>query len=257
MKIGFRTATFYKWGLDRTLQTLAQAGYDGVDIALEHPDTNPILLKDPQKVDQVRRMIADAGLELVAVSWHIGCNPESISHTMDIAQQMGANLVITNGDPIPLAGAKAEWPRTVERIRKLAELAEKKGLILALEPDFVPGFTIASSAEFERLADEVDSPCLKLNLDINHAAISDDDFLASIRRLRQYLVGLHLSDSRNRVHEHLIPGQGELDWLQIRSTLDEIGFDGYCVIDIFDDFDTPGRTATESLQALKRMWNMK
>jgi sugar phosphate isomerase/epimerase len=257
MRFGFRTQTFYKWSLERTCKALFEIGYDAVDITLEHPDTNPVRLSDPKETAAVRKIVADAGLEMMAVSYHIGCDVPTISHVMDIGLELGTDLLIVNGDPTPSAGLEAEWPRTVERVRKLTELAEPMGITLAMEPDFVPGFTVASSADFERLAKEVDSPALKLNFDINHAVKTDGDYLAWLRRLREYLVHVHLSDSRNRVHQHLIPGQGELDWKEIKATLDEIGYSGYHVVDIWDDFDTPAATARESLLALKRLWKIE
>lgn len=258
MKFGFRTHGFYKWGMRRTCEALAEIGYDGVDITFEHPDANPIRLSDPKEAAAVRKMVSDAGLELIAVSYHAGCDVPTISHTMDVALELGTNLVIISGDPTPSTGLEAEWPHTVERVRKLTELAEPIGITLAMRPDFVPGYTVASSADFERLAKEVDSPALKLSFDVNHAAKSDDDYLAWMRRLGEYIVVVHLSDIRNRVHRHLVPGQGELDWAAIKATLDEIGYRGYYVpaFAIWDDLDYPDVSARDSLLALERLWGL-
>ena len=165
--------------------------------------------------------------------------------------------MIVNGDPTPAAGLEAEWPRTVERVRRLTELAEGVDITLAVEPDFVPGFTVASSADFERLVNEVNSPALKLNFDTNHAAITEEDYLYWLRRLSDYVVLLHLSDSKNRKHGHLIPGDGELDWTEMKATLDEIGYRSCYVVDIFSDWDTPDVTAGRSLVALKRLWGLE
>ena len=248
---------FYKWSLERACHALAEMGYHGLNVALEHPDTNPILLSDPKNASAVRKVIVGAGLEVIAVSYHIGLDLQTLTRTMDIALELGTNMIIINGDPTPSVGAKAQWPRTVERVKRVADVAERKDIVLAVEPDYVPGFTIASSAEFEQLAKEVNSPVLKLNMDINHAAKTDDDYLAALRRLADYLVHVHLSDSRNRVHEHLIPGQGDIDWKRLKSTFDEIGYTGYYVLDLFEDLDTPDVSARESLAAIKRLWEVE
>ena len=102
----------------------------------------------------------------------------------------------------------------------------------------------------------VDSPRLKLNFDINHAAKTDDDCLAWLRKLKDYLVHIHLSDSRNRVHQHLIPGDGDLDWGEVKKVLEDIQYTGHCVIDIWDDYDTPDITARRSLLELKNLWGL-
>jgi len=256
MKFGFRTQTFYKWGMDRICKALADIGYKGIDVSLEHPDTNPIMLSNSKRVSKISKIISHSGLELFAVSYHMSCDVSTISHTMDIALELGTNLVITNGDPVPLAGAQAEWSNTVNRTKKLCEIAEKKGILLAIEPDYVPGFTVASSKEFEQLAKEVNSPNLKVNFDINHAVKTDDDYIMWMHRLRNFFAGVHLSDSKGRIHDHLMPGKGELDWGKIKHTLDEIGYDGYYVIDIFEEYDTPDMTAREALTGLKSVWGI-
>ena len=82
MKFGFRTQTFYKRSLERTLRALAEIGFDGVDIALEHPDTNPIRLSDPEEVAAVGKMVSDAGLDMMAASYHVGCDVPRTSHVV-------------------------------------------------------------------------------------------------------------------------------------------------------------------------------
>ena len=89
------------------------------------------------------------------------------------------------------------------------------------------------------------------------AARTDDDYLYWLRRLGAYLVYMHLSDSRDRRHRHLVPGEGVLDWKLLKSTLDEIGYHGFYTVDIWDDFDTPDVTARTSLEALKRVWGIE
>jgi len=135
MQFGFRTRGFVKWGMDRALSALAQIGYDGVEICLEHPDSNPIRLGDADEIEALRKLVSDAGLEITAVSYHIGTDVETISRTIQIAGELDADIVVINGDPIPAAGKEAEWPRMVERLRMLAEQAELWRVTLAVEPE--------------------------------------------------------------------------------------------------------------------------
>jgi sugar phosphate isomerase/epimerase len=53
-----------------------------------------------------------------------------------------------------------------------------------------------------------------------------------------------------RVHRHLVPGDGAIDFAEVFTALDEIGYHGWVTIELYpfiDDPDTAGRRAREYL----------
>ena len=98
----------------------------------------------------------------------------------------------------------------------------------------------------------VGSSALKVNLDLGHAQVTDDDPIMSIRQLGSNIVHLHLEDIKDRVHKHLLFGQGDIDFVGVRQALVDIGYQGPYVVDLFGLSD-PVTTATEALASLRRV----
>ena len=95
----------------------------------------------------------------------------------------------------------------------------------------------------------IDSPALGLNFDIGHSYCVGDDPAATIRRLAKYIRHVHLEDiAATRVHHHLIPGEGAIDFAPVLKAIDEIGYAGWVTIELYpyvDDPDAAARTALE------------
>jgi sugar phosphate isomerase/epimerase len=100
----------------------------------------------------------------------------------------------------------------------------------------------------------VDSPWLGLNFDIGHAFCMGEDPQDWIARMAPHTRHYHIEDiGADRVHRHLIPGEGAIDF---EATLREIarsGYDGWVTIELYpyvDDPDAAGRRAKQHLEAV-------
>src|SRR5439155_15804746 len=107
------------------------------------------------------------------------------------------------------------WPAAlrlfVEMLKPLAEPAEKQGVLLLVEPE--PGLLIETADQFLEFMGHIDSPAVGLNFDIGHAYCVSDDPAATIPRVANYIRHFHLEDiAATRVHHHLIPGEGAIDF---------------------------------------------
>ena len=101
---------------------------------------------------------------------------------------------------------------------------------------------------------QVGSPRLRINLDIGHAQLTDDDPAETIRSVGEALVHLHLEDIEGRVHRHLPFGQGNIDFGAVRRALEEIGYTGPYVADLFGQDNPPGEVAEEALRAMRELF---
>jgi protein FrlC len=122
--------------------------------------------------------------------------------------------------------------------------------MLAIEPE--PLLVVGSSMEMIEMIDAVGSQQLAVNLDIGHAYLTDDDVVASIHQLGSLIVHLHLEDIRAHVHRHLTFGQGDIDLARVRCALEEIGYGGPYVADLFGIADEASSIAARALGGLKR-----
>src|SRR5690606_27485156 len=82
-------------------------------------------------------------------------------------------------------------------------------------------------ARFAELLSLVDSPFLKLTLDVGHLHCLGETPIADvIHHWQKRLVSVHIEDMRAGVHEHLMFGEGEIDFPPVIAALAEVGYDG-------------------------------
>ena len=92
---------------------------------------------------------------------------------------------------------------------------------------------IDSVRAFETFLERIDHPNLRLTLDIGHLHCQGETPIAEvIRRWAPRLVNVHLEDMRVGVHEHLMFGEGEIDFPPILQTLTDVSYTGGAYVEL-------------------------
>ena len=253
-QFGFRTGSMRQPSTRQAAVELARIGYDCLELCLEAADVRPDEMTEA-RAHALRRMLDDTGIGLASLSYHADREPlaqraANQARAIRVAQWMGADILILNGERS--TDPARQWAEHVDRLGRLCELAEAAGVTLAVEPE--PLLVIGSSQDALAMIEAVGSPALKVNLDVGHAQITDDDVPASIRELGPAIAHLHLEDIAGRVHRHLPLGEGDMDLGAIREALDEIGYAGPYVVDLFGQDIDPIQVATDALAAMRRLF---
>ena len=253
MKFGFRTGGFKDWKIEAILKELARIGFDAVELCLESSDMRPENFTQSQ-ADELKKLMDKLGLEIASVSYH--ADTESAEQrkantfkAVEIAAWLGADVLIINAEKTREGEKEKQWQELVETLKSLTAAAEKRGVNIAIEPE--PLLVIDDIDDMIRMIDEVNSPNLKVNLDIGHAYITDPDLNDSIKRLGDSIVHTHLEDIKDKVHNHLELGKGDIDFAEVHKAYMDIGYDGYYVVDLFRLGDDPTGVATRTLAALQ------
>jgi len=251
---GFRTGSLRQATTEQAAAELARIGYDCLELCLEEADVRPDEMTEG-RAHTVRQRLDEMGIGLASLSYHADREPlaqraANQARAIQVAQWMGADILILNGERS--TDQARQWAEHVDRLSRLCQLAEEAGVTLAVEPE--PLLVIGSSQDALDMIGAVGSPALKVNLDVGHAQITDDDVAASIRRLGPAIAHLHLEDIAGRVHRHLPLGEGDMDFVAIREALDEIGYAGPYVVDLFGQEMDPLQVATDALAAMRRLF---
>ena len=111
------------------------------------------------------------------------------------------------------------------------------------------------------LLERVNSPALKIDLDISHFNAQAMDPVAVIETLAPYAQHVELKDERGLApnHEFLIPGEGPCNYVTILKTLERVGYDHFVEVEIsFMVQRRPGydplAAATQSYEVLARAY---
>ncbi len=267
MKLAICNETFKDWPFDRAFAFARELGYGGIEIA---PFTiaNDAYDISLERRAEVRRQAESAGLEVVGLHWLLAFTKGYYLTTPDrqVRRRTGqylaelARLCHDLGGKILVLGSPAQrnlLPGVShdQAIQYAAEVMvdalpviEKCGVILAVEPlGPVEGDFLNTAAQAIDLINRLDSPHVKLHLDVKAMSAETEPIPQVIRRGAPYLVHFHANDPNRRG-----PGMGELDFVPIFQTLREINYQGWVSVEVFDYEPGVERLASESIQYLRR-----
>jgi sugar phosphate isomerase/epimerase len=120
---------------------------------------------------------------------------------------------------------QAAFDRLCGGLRHVIDYAKRRNVTLGFEPE--PGMFIDTMARYERLIERIDAPCFKLTLDIGHLhCLGETPIADRIRRWSSRLVNVHIEDMKHGVHEHLMFGEGEIDFPPVMQALCDVNYAG-------------------------------
>jgi hydroxypyruvate isomerase len=147
------------------------------------------------------------------------------------------------------------WLAAKSTLARVAELGERHGVTYVLENLNTavdhPGTPFARAADTLALVAAVDSPHLKMNLDLYHAQIGEGDLVQLIRRSAPYLGEVQVADVPGRCE----PGTGEVRWPFVARALADAGYDGVVAMEAFAS--EPGTAGSDlALEQFRRAFTI-
>ena len=131
---------------------------------------------------------------------------------VDIAADLGAPCVSL------WSGAGSDWGRLVQTLELVCNRADERGVDIAFEPE--PGMLVDTMARFDELRDRLPHERLCLTLDVGHLHCLEEGRPDEwIDRYAPLLRNVHLDDHRRGVHDHLMFGEGEIDFPPVMQAL--------------------------------------
>lgn len=270
MKLAYSSNAYRRFDLDAAIDRVAAAGYGAIEIMADRPHAWPPDI-NPKRAREIRDRVASRGLAISNVNafmmgavrdfWHPSwIEPDEsfrrlrVEHTLAslrLARQLGALTITTEpGGPIPV-GVRREQALNwfVEGLNEALSVAEGEGVLLLVEPE--PELLIENADQFVELAARINSPAFGLNFDMGHFFCVRDDLPATIARLAKYTGHFHVEDiAATRVHEHLIPGRGAIDFRAALTSIRATGYDGWLTVELYPYLDDPDGAANEARRFL-------
>ncbi|WP_123520528.1 TIM barrel protein [Frigoribacterium sp. PhB24] len=177
---------------------------------------------------------------------------ESIA-AAEIIDSPRLNLHGTGLDPdgLPVRPGEAVTPsdreRAHETLARLARLGERHDRVFTLENLNTavdhPGTPFARAEDTLALVSAVDSPGLRLNLDLYHAQIGEGNLVELLRRALPWVGEIQVADVPGRFE----PGTGEIRYPAIAAELRTLGYEGVVGLEAWPSVDSA--TALERFRA--------
>ena len=246
-------------GLEESLQTIADLGYQGIELALFN--------KKNVNVKQLKNLLRETSLKLPVIStgqiftmenaWFTHPDKETRERAVEIfcgiievASEFGADINVSR-----VRGYIHEEDTYDSAIEKLTECLEKVssyagnfGLNILLEQmnryETNYMFSAMDVGEYIR---KTGIPNLKIHADLFHMNIEDVSIIGTLKEYKKELGYIHFADS-NR----LAPGSGNIDFKSVINTLEDINYEGWTGIEVLTKPDgyTAAKQSIEYLSSL-------
>ncbi len=137
-------------------------------------------------------------------------------------------LVLHIGVPTtdPAGNSRAAAARSLEEI---GEAAQAVGVTVAVE--LIPNPLSLAARLVQWLEDDLETPGMGVCLDVGHANLTGDA-MEAIETCSGHIVTTHLHDNRGKRDEHLVPGEGAIDWEGVLMAFQKVGYDGAWIFEL-------------------------
>lgn len=237
--------------LEDALSLMAEAGYDGVALTLDHHHLDPFSPDWRGDAERLRRRLDDLSFgSVIETGARYLLNPREkheptlvtrdaagrarrvafLQRAIDIGEILGSEAVsFWAGVPKPsvLRDDAARWLR--EGLAQVAEYAAEKGVVAALEPE--PGMLVETVDDFATLTRHV--PGLKLALDLGHCLVTGErEPAAAVHEFADVLGTVSIEDMKRGEHIHLAFGEGDMDTPGVLDALEAVEFNGLVCVEL-------------------------
>jgi hydroxypyruvate isomerase len=200
-------------------------------------------------ISAIEKAIKEYDIPLVALSLEpagslIKRNAEAallqgMEETASVARTLGCETVIvTVGNTYDDETYEISRRRVVRNLSALAPVAEAHGLTLVIEPlnTLVDhhGYWLTTMAQAVDIVGEVDSPAIKILMDLYHQQIMEGNIINNLRTYIEQIGHLHSAGVPGR---HELVG-GEQDYSVIFEAIDATTYDGYVGLEYRPILDT-------------------
>lgn len=285
---GYNTNGFAHHRLDDTIAILADLGYAGIAITIDHHVINPFEAGWRQEAERVRGLLERHRMHsVVETGSRFLLNPRRkhqptlvsqleteravrlrfLEQCVEIAEILRSDcLSFWSGTAADDDGEDVTFRRLADGCRRLIEDAKRRSVKLAFEPE--PGMfidTMRRYSQFQSFLKEAGvaetdlGETFGLTVDINHLQCSETPPIgqwieeSTVESFPKHLFNIHISDGRCGIHDHLMFGDGEIDFSAVFRALKNADYQGGVYVELSRHSHDAVRTAERSLPFLQDM----
>ncbi len=205
-----------------------ELGFDGVQVSYQPDGPDSLAVKEnrPKFLEAARESgVGIASLAMGLLNGRpLATTPEAegwVEDCLDAMVDMNIDQVLLaffgNGD---MNEKKEHQPFVIEKLKRLAPIAEKKKKILAVE-------SYLSAEDNLKLLDAVGSAAVKVYYDVRNSKNKGYDIFREMELLgsRKLISQIHFKEDKFRL------GDGDIDFPKVCETLEKIGYDNWIVVE--------------------------
>ena len=271
LRFGYGTNGFHSHRLEDALAVLADLGYDGVALTLDHLHLDPFAPDLAGRTAVLRQRLEELELDVVietgarylldprrkhhptlVSSDGVDLRVDYLRRAIEVAADLGAEAVsLWSGVLETGVDATTGWERLTAGVDRVLEIAGRHDVTLAFEPE--PGMLVDTLDDVVALRRRLGDPeLLRLTLDLGHIVCNETRGLVeTIRAAGDLIANVQVDDMVRGVHEHLELGIGEVDFAAALEALTDVGYAGLASLELPRQGHAAPAVAERSLSFLR------
>jgi len=244
MKIAYGTYAMPTVLLEEALVTVAEIGYDGLELAIGPRHNSMPEQIDSSKRQQLKKMFSELNLGVPAL-FVLGSvltedkethkkNLQLTTQVMELARDLdiGTRPVISMG----IGGRSASWETQRDPLLRLlddyAKVAADEGFIFAIEPH--SGAMVDRTERAIWIMETLNNPYVRLHFDIVHFFMGGEEIEETVFKLVPYTAHTHVTDAKKTDEgcELVLMGQGDLDTLTYVKAMHQAGWTDFITLEV-------------------------
>lgn len=233
VSLAVNSVLFRRFDFATAAHQIAQAGYDGLEIAAIRGMCEHLPLENwRERVAEYRSVMDGEGLAWLAME--VGApDIDRLRAAFDAANALGIPT-ITIG-PGGKSDDAQQWHLLLERMQHVSEMAEQAGIHLAVKAHI--GQSMYNTPTTLAVLNAVSSPCFGVDLDPSHLFRSGEDPAEAARAVLPRIHHVHIRDCKRGIAGpgpiwEQISGRGDIDLLAFCQTLVRGGYQGALTLEV-------------------------
>ncbi len=272
MLLGYNTNGMAHHDLFDAVELLADLGYGSVAITIDHNALSPFARYNRQRIERLGRLLEKRAMRSVVetgarfllnprqkheptlISGDAGGRRRRVDfykYCIDTAAALGSDCIsIWSGRLAPGIERAEAMTWLVEGLHQILEYATQRNMSIGFEPE--PDMLIDTMSAWEELLALPGMEDLCLTLDIGHLHCQGEGPIGDvICRWATRAANMHIEDMRAGDHEHLMFGEGQIDFPAVFRALSEVGYAGGVHVELSRHSHDAPETARKSYEFLQ------
>jgi len=269
MKFSLSTFVYFRFPLAESIRRTAALGYEAVEIWGGRPHAFCDDMDDA-RVSDTKKLIVDCGMEIsnfipaqfrypVNIAIHDDAirqrSVDYLKKSIDVACALGSPFAsVCPGFSIYPQISSQAWDTLRKSLAQLADFAKDMPLTVLLEPAHrMESDLVLTVADGIKMVRELDGR-IGLLPDIGHLQVNREPLQDVVDRLAGIPCHWHIDDNRGSSDDHLVPGEGNIDYRGFLHDLVSSEYAGSLAVELgYPYIADPDTAAQQSIQHLRAL----
>jgi len=212
-QISISTCFDYSISIETQIPLISEAGFTHISLGSDRSHFNYRPGDDRKKL---RELINRYSLKIDTIHGPNADKPGIVDELKEIAEaseELEVPVVVLHGGPFTFNEYELDsrLASLIEVCREIETISQRSGVIFALE-NVHPG---PATELVRRTLLEIDSQYIGFCYDSSHDQINGPNPFDLLHELKDRLVAVHISDRIEEFVDHVLPGEGFIDWTEL------------------------------------------